>query len=266
MIRTLLAPNPSPMTLDGTRTFIVGRERPAVIDPGPALPAHVDAIVAALEGRRPVAILLTHAHADHAGAALELGERTRAPVMMARGSLARIPDGAVRWMADGERTGTDAGVLTAVHTPGHAPEHLAFLLDADRSLFAGDLFTGGADTTLVAPPEGDLTDYLRSLDRVEALGPSVIHPAHGPAITDAVPAIHRYRAHRAERIAQVRRALAAGPARPGELIDRVYGGGLNPALRGAAEGSLRAILAHLQKTGRVRGGDSGPFALAEGET
>lgn len=271
MIRSLLAQNPSPMTLDGTRTFVVGRERPAVIDPGPRLSAHLDAVMSALDGIRPVAILLTHAHADHAEAAPALAQRTGAPVMMARGALTtRVETEVARWMGDGERIETDAGVLRAVHTPGHAPEHLAFLLEAegreeDRALFAGDLFMGGADTTLVAPPEGDLTEYLRSLDRVESLRPSVIHPAHGPAIVDAVPAIHRYRAHRAERIAQVERALRAGPAEPGELIDRVYGAELHPALRGAAQGSLRAILAHLRTVGRVRAGDAGRFSLVEDE-
>jgi glyoxylase-like metal-dependent hydrolase (beta-lactamase superfamily II) len=269
MIRTLLAPNPSPMTLDGTRTFVVGRERPAVIDPGPADPSHLDALAAALEGHRPVAILLTHAHPDHADAAPELARRTGAPVMMARGAPGpRLFDGAVRWIGERDRVQTDAGVLRVVQTPGHAPEHVVFLLDAnggegDRALFAGDLFMGGADTTLVAPPEGNLTEYLQSLNRVQALNPSAIHPAHGPTIEDPLAAIHRYRAHRAERIAQVQRALAAGPARPRELIDRVYGAELHPALRGAAEGSLRAILSHLRGTGRVRD-EGGRFSLAAG--
>jgi glyoxylase-like metal-dependent hydrolase (beta-lactamase superfamily II) len=267
MIRTLLAPNPSPMTLDGTRTFVVGRERPAVIDPGPGDPAHLDAVMAALDGHRPAAILLTHAHPDHAAAAPELARRTGAPVMMARGAPApRLVDDSVRWIGERDRVETDAGVLRVVQTPGHAPEHLVFLLQAQgsrdhRALFAGDLFMGGADTTLVAPTEGDLTDYLRSLDRVEGLRPSIIHPAHGPAITDPLEAIQRYRAHRAERIAQVERALRAGPARPAELIGRVYGAELHPALRGAAEGSLYAVLFHLRNSGRVRE-DGGRFSLA----
>jgi glyoxylase-like metal-dependent hydrolase (beta-lactamase superfamily II) len=268
MIRTFLAPNPSPMTLDGTRTFVVGRERAAVIDPGPAHPLHLDALAAALHPHRPSAILLTHAHPDHADAAPELARRTGAPVMMARGAPGpRLFEGAVRWIGERDRVQTDAGVLRVVQTPGHAPEHLAFLLEAnggegDRALFAGDLFMGGADTTLVAPPEGDLTEYLRSLDRVEALHPSVIHPAHGPAIDDPPAALRRYRAHRAERIAQVQRALQAGPAHPRELVDRVYGPELHAALRAAAEGSLRAILAHLRGTGRVRD-DGARFWLVE---
>lgn len=263
MLQTILAPNPSPMTLDGTRTFIVGRERAAVIDPGPDEPAHLDAVLAALAGHAPAAILLTHTHADHAEAARPLAARTGAPVMMAGGAFdgERVEDVVSRWLTDGERIETDAGALAAVATPGHAPEHTCFLWtegppEHDRALFAGDMFMGAGDTTLVAPPEGDLTAYLASLDRLERLRPSAIHPAHGPPIADGMDAIHRYRAHRAERIGQVVRALREGPAAPGELIDRVYGAELHPALRGAAEGSLRAILAHLSSIGRVhpRGG------------
>lgn len=257
MLQTILASNPSPMTLDGTRTFIVGRERAVVIDPGPDDASHLDAIVAVLDGRTPAAIVLTHAHPDHAAAAGLLFARTGAPVRMGRGAQVPLQEVVTEWIEDGERIETDAGVLTAVATPGHAPEHVCFLWTGgparhDRALIAGDMFMGGGDTTLVAPPEGSLTDYLASLDKLEALRPSIIHPAHGPAIADGMEAIRRYRAHRAERIEQVVRALRQGPAAPGELIDRVYGAELHAELRGAAEGSLRAILAHLAATGRVR--------------
>lgn len=269
MLTTLLAPNPSPMTLDGTRTFIVGRERAAVIDPGPDHPAHLDAILRALDGRAPAVILLTHGHPDHAAAAGLLTARTGAPVRMARGALVPFQDVIPEWVEDGEQIATDAGVLHAVATPGHAPEHLCFLwtggpAEHDRALIAGDMFMGGADTTLVAPPEGDLSAYLASLDRLQALRPSVIHPAHGPPIADADAAIGRYRAHRAERIAQVVRALRqGGTAAPGELVDRVYGAELHPALRGAAEGSLRAILSHLAHTGRARAAPGERYQLTE---
>jgi glyoxylase-like metal-dependent hydrolase (beta-lactamase superfamily II) len=230
MLRTLIAPNPSPMTLDGTRTFIVGRERPVVIDPGPDAPRHLDAIERALGGAVPVAILLTHAHGDHADAAAPLAARTGAPVW--RGS-------------DGDEVNTDAGPLRAIATPGHTPEHLAFLWD--RQLFAGDAFMGGSDTTLVAPPEGDLAAYLRTLDRVAGLPIDIIHPAHGPAITDPADAVERYRAHRHERIAQVVEAIrTTGSTRPADILDAVYGPTLHPALRAAAEGSLHAILTYLR--------------------
>lgn len=268
MLTTLLAPNPSPMTLDGTRTFIVGRERAAVVDPGPDDAQHLDAILRALDGRTPDVILLTHGHPDHAAGAGPLAARTGAPVRMAAGAVVPRREGGAEWLRDGEQIATDAGVLHAVATPGHAPEHVCFLWtggppEHERALLAGDMFMGGGDTTLVAPPEGDLTHYLASLDRVEALRPSVIHPAHGPPIAAAADAIRRYRAHRAERVAQVVQALRQGPAKPGELIGRVYGDALPPALRGAAEGSLRAILAHLTDTGRAHPAAGERYTLTE---
>ena len=262
MIQTLLAPNPSPMTLDGTRTFIVGR---VVIDPGPDHPAHLHAILLALGDVLPAAILLTHAHGDHSAAAVPLARRTGAPVMMSRGALySPLHDADVaRWLADGDEVETDAGPLRAIATPGHAPEHLAFLLNGD-TLFAGDAFMGGSDTTLVAPPEGDLAAYLRTLDRVAELAPAVILPAHGPPIEDPVAAVERYRAHRMERMEQVVRALrASGPARPAEILDAVYGAALHPGLRVAAEGSLHAILAYLRATDRVRALPGDTYTLTE---
>ncbi|HYW05890.1 MAG TPA: MBL fold metallo-hydrolase, partial [Longimicrobium sp.] len=215
--RTLIAPNPSPMTLDGTRTYIVGRELPVVIDPGPFHASHLDTILAELGGARPVAILLTHSHSDHAGAAFPLAARTGAPVMMGRGAL-RPLDGEVSWLAEGASIHSDAGTLAVIATPGHAPEHLSFHWPDGRALFVGDVFMGGAETTLVAPPEGDLGAYLDTLERVAHLAPGTLYPGHGPPL--AYTAVGRYRAHRMRRIEQVVSGLAAhGPARPGELLD-----------------------------------------------
>lgn len=270
MLRTLLAPNPSPMTLDGTRTFVVGREAPVVIDPGPELPAHVDAILAALDGRTPLAILLTHAHADHAAAGPALAARTGAPLMLRAGSVLPLfhPRHVDHWLHEGDEIGTDAGPVRAVATPGHAPEHVAFLWTGEAApdggaLFVGDLLMGEGDTTLVAPPEGDLGAYLRSLDRVEALAPGVLYPTHGPALADPPAALARYRAHRTARIEQVVSALRRhGPARPDALVDAVYGGEtLHPRLREAAAGSLVAILEHLQAAGRAAERPDGTFTL-----
>lgn len=244
--RMVLAPNPSPMTLDGTRTFLVGRERPVVIDPGPADPAHLAALEEALGGRVPAAILLTHAHPDHAEGAGELARRTGAGVRMARGALRPLPDAGVeRWIGDGDEVETDAGVVRAVATPGHAPEHLAFLWSG--ALFVGDLLMGEGDTTLVSPPEGDLAAYLRSLDRVEGLGASVLFPSHGPPIERVPETLERYREHRRVRIRQVEEALRRSPdASADALVDLVYGAGLHPGLREAARGSLAAILHFLE--------------------
>jgi glyoxylase-like metal-dependent hydrolase (beta-lactamase superfamily II) len=248
--RVLLARNPGPMTLDGTRTFLVGRARPVVIDPGPALPEHLEALLVELGGARPAAIVLTHAHADHAEAALPLAERTGAPVMMARGALdSPLPGGAVaRWLADGDVVETDEGELRAVATPGHAPEHLALYWPRGRALFVGDHLMGEGDTTLVSPPEGDLGAYLESLERLRGLEAEVLFPAHGPPLHDPAGAVERYLEHRRARIEQVRAALEAGaPASPEALVARVYGPELHPALAAAAAGSLRAILGYLEE-------------------
>jgi len=265
MIRSLLAPNASAMTLDGTRTYVVGRERPAVVDPGPNDPAHLRAILAALDGAAPAAILLTHSHSDHAALAPALAAETGAPVMIARGShLDGSGDLVSRWLEEGDEIETDAGVLRVVRTPGHAPEHVAFHHPESGALLVGDTFMGGLDTTLVSPPEGDLAAYLRSLDRIASLSPSVLHPAHGPDIADAAEAVARYRRHREERIAQVVRALrAAGPSRTGDLIGVVYGAELDPRLRAAAEGSLTAILGYLASEGRARALGDGRHTLLE---
>jgi glyoxylase-like metal-dependent hydrolase (beta-lactamase superfamily II) len=264
-LRTLLAPNPSPMTLDGTRTFIVGHERPAVIDPGPDVGGHRDAILAALGGRRPVAILLTHAHADHSELAGPLAHATGAPVLAALGRSGDGDDSAhSRRLADGDAIGTDAGDLHVVATPGHAPDHVAFHWPDERAVFVGDLFMGQGDTTLVAPPEGDLAAYLRSLDRIASLAPSVLYPAHGPPLTDPAEAVARYRRHREARIEQVVRALRqAGPSRPRELLDAVYGADLHPQLRLAAEGSLHAILGYLTAEGLAAALPDGRHSLSE---
>jgi glyoxylase-like metal-dependent hydrolase (beta-lactamase superfamily II) len=263
-LRTLVACNPGPMTLDGTRTFIVGQERPAVIDPGPAAEGHLGHILAALGGTRPIAILLTHAHGDHSELAEPLARETGAPVMIASGTGRRGDDPIIsRWLEDGDAIHTDAGTLQVVATPGHAPDHVAFHWHDRGAVFVGDLFMGEGDTTLVAPPEGDLAAYLRSLDRVASLSATVLYPAHGPALPDPAEAVARYRRHRETRIAQVVHALRrAGPSRPGELLDAVYGAELHPSLRLAAEGSLHAILGYLTAEGLAEALPDGRHALA----
>jgi len=262
-LRTLIAPNPGPMTLDGTRTFIVGWEQPAVIDPGPSAGPHLDHILAALGGRRPVAILLTHAHGDHSELAEPLAAETGAPVMIAPGTAHPGDDPVVsRWLEDGDAIHTDAGTLQVVATPGHAADHVCFHWHDRGALFVGDLLMGEGDTTLVAPPEGDLAAYLRSLDRVASLSATVLYPAHGPALTDPAEAVARYRRHREARIAQVVHALRlGGPARPRELLDAVYGADLHPSLRLAAEGSLHAILGYLTAEGLAEALPDGRHSL-----
>ncbi|HEX6937910.1 MAG TPA: MBL fold metallo-hydrolase [Longimicrobiales bacterium] len=255
MIRTILAPNPSPMTLDGTRTFVVGRRRVAVIDPGPALGAHADAVADAIGDGVVACLLVTHGHADHVEGAPALADRLGAPIRShAAGTL-----------RDGDAVETDAGTLVAVATPGHAPDHFAFHWPAGRAVFCGDLMTGGMDTALVAAPEGDLTAYLASLERVRALAPRVIHPAHGPAFEDPGAAIDAYIRHRREREAQVLAALAAGAASLDGIARAVYGPDLHRALREFTRGTTAAYLEHLERAGRVRR-VAGEWEAADGWT
>ena len=246
--RWILAPNPGPMTLDGTRTYIVGEQRPVVIDPGPDIEPHLEAIIEALAGATPEAILLTHAHSDHSGCAEKLARRCAAPVRMAAGALkpGNLSQTVLHLEKD-EVISTDAGELRCLPTPGHAPEHVAFVwagaAGEQLAVFVGDLLLGEGDTTLVADPEGNVGDYLRSLDLLEGLNPPRLYPTHGPPIEAPAEAIARFRDHRKERITQVEEAIAADPsADASQVVDLIYGPALHPETRQLAVASVEAIL------------------------
>ena len=255
MLQTILAPNPSPLTGPGTNTFLLGRAEIAVIDPGPDIAAHRDAILAAGAGRISH-ILVTHAHLDHSGGAAALSRATGAPVLgfgpadAGRSALMRSladsagggegrdisfrPDISLR---DGDRIEGADWALTAIHTPGHMGNHLAFQRGED--LFCGDVILGWS-TTLISPPDGDLGDYFRSLDRIESLAPRRLLPAHGRPVEDPAARIAALRAHRRARSAQILRALRDGPADAATLAARIYD--VSPELLPAA---TRNVLAHL---------------------
>jgi glyoxylase-like metal-dependent hydrolase (beta-lactamase superfamily II) len=247
MLRTILAPNASPMTLDGTRTFLVGERRVAIIDPGPADESHLNAVADAIGSGVVAGVLVTHSHPDHADGAELLAERLRTHVGMNR-------DGT---LTHGDRIDTDAGPLVAIATPGHTPDHISFHWPAAAAVFCGDLMMGGLDTALVAPPEGDLALYLKSLETLRSLHPRVIHPAHGPSFTDAERAIDRYIAHRRDRERQVLEAMAAGARETDDIVRIVYGPKLPPEFRGVARGAVRAYLDHLERTDRLPRGERG---------
>jgi glyoxylase-like metal-dependent hydrolase (beta-lactamase superfamily II) len=261
--RAILAPNASPMTMAGTITYLVGIEHVAILDPGSADPAHLTAIAAAVGDAASATILLTHDHPDHATGAHELAEllgaRTGPSISHAAAppdAPANAPHAPVRTLADGtladgDVVATDHGDLIAVATPGHCPDHVAFHWPAAAALFSGDPMMGGLDTAVVAAPEGDVGAYLVSLERLRALRPSVIYPAHGPPFTDPHADLDRYVRHRREREAQVLGAVAAGARTADAITDRVYGDSIDPRLRDFARAAVLAYLRHLRETGRL---------------
>lgn len=238
--RRFLAPNPSPMTLDGTATWVVGHEEAAVIDPGPADPSHIESLAAALAGARTVRILLTHTHPDHAAGARDVARKLDARIFGLRAGTLR----------DGATLATDQGELVAIATPGHTPDHVSFHWPAAAAVFCGDLMMGGLDTSLVAAPEGDLGAYLASLERLRGLDCRTIYPAHGPAFTDAAAALDRYVDHRRRREDQVLDGIRHGARDLDALTDHVYGDNLPPELRDQARAALQAYITHLAATGR----------------
>jgi glyoxylase-like metal-dependent hydrolase (beta-lactamase superfamily II) len=254
LVTRVLAPNPSPMTLDGTNTDVVGDPaagQAVVVDPGPDDDVHrraVDAVLAA-RGARCVAVLVTHHHGDHAEAARPWSARFRAPVGAATPEVAG-PDGRV--LAPGERLRLAGTTIDVVATPGHTSDHLAFRLESGAVLVGDHVL--GRGTSVVTHPEGDVEAYLTSLRRVHDLGPSALYCGHGPELTEDPRAVlDFYLAHRAFREAQLLDALAADARTVDELVAVVYAD-VPRTLWPAAAQSTRATLAKLTAEGRVEPG------------
>ena len=240
-VRLVLAPNPGPFTLEGTNTWIVGRAPSVVIDPGPPDQGHLEAV--RWEAGDVAAILVTHQHPDHAPGGRTLSEMTGAPV------LAFAPGDGEAPLADGQIVVAGEARLRAIHTPGHTPDHVVLLEEGAGILFTGDAVLGRG-TSVIDPPDGDLADYLRSLDSMLALGASVICPGHGPVVWDADAKLREYLAHREERERQVLAALEAGPASPEEMVPAIYADH-PPEIHPAAARSVLAHLLKLEREGRV---------------
>ncbi|GAA2429944.1 MBL fold metallo-hydrolase [Streptomyces macrosporus] len=250
----VLAPNASPMTLDGTNTWIVAEPDSSlavVIDPGPLDEGHLRKVIATVErtGRRVGLTLLTHGHADHAEGAARFAELT--------GTAVRALDPALRLGDEGLTAGdviTTGGLeLRVVPTPGHTADSLSFHLPADAAVLTGDTVLGRG-TTVVAHPDGRLGDYLDSLRRLRSLtvddGVHTVLPGHGPVLDDAQGAVEYYLAHRATRLAQVETAVENGYRTAPEVVAHVYAD-VDRSLWPAAELSVRAQLEYLEERGLV---------------
>jgi glyoxylase-like metal-dependent hydrolase (beta-lactamase superfamily II) len=261
LIRRVIARNPGPFTFTGTGSYIVGHGEVAVIDPGPDLPEHLDALLKAVAGERVTAILVTHDHLDHCPLTGPLAAATGAAVIGARPSITgdesdvRVEEGRDdgyapgRTPADGERIAGPGWTLRAVHTPGHTANHICFALEEEAALFSGDHIMGWS-TTVVSPPDGDMTDYYASLEKVRAGGYRTLWPTHGPPVTDPGPFIDAYVAHRHEREAQILAQLAAGRATIAAMVPVIYAA-VDRRLHPAAARSVLAHLIHLVRQGVV---------------
>jgi glyoxylase-like metal-dependent hydrolase (beta-lactamase superfamily II) len=236
----VLAPNPDVYTLEGTNTWIVGDGVSVVIDPGPEIPSHLDEV--ARQAGRIAAVLVTHDHPDHAPGATAFAQRVGAPVY-----AFRLPG--ARHLRDGEVIEGGGVAITAVHAPGHSPDHVVFHVPAEGALFTGDAVLGRG-TSVIDPPEGDLARYLRSLHRMQELAPRTIYPGHGPVVMHAAATLQQYVDHRAEREAQVVAALEDGPRPVAELVETIYAG-YPLEVRPLAARSVLAHLLKLEAEGRV---------------
>jgi glyoxylase-like metal-dependent hydrolase (beta-lactamase superfamily II) len=254
----LRAPNPGPMTGRGTNTYLLGADEVIVIDPGPELDVHIDSILRHAAG--PIRLILTtHTHRDHSPAAHALAARCGAVVAgmpapsCGRQDTAYAPD---RVLRDGELVTAGAVDLLAVHTPGHASNHLCFWQPESGTLFSGDHIIAGS-TVVIDPPDGDMGQYLCSLQKIRALGARCIMPGHGEPLTDPEAAIDALTAHRLGREAKVTAALPVGAACSLDALTVAVYDDVDPRLHPVAARSLLAHLLKLEAENRATRDDDG---------
>jgi glyoxylase-like metal-dependent hydrolase (beta-lactamase superfamily II) len=248
LVRRITQNNPGLFAGPGTNTHLIGTTEVVILDPGEDRDdGHLDRIAAAVGASRVVAVIPSHGHPDHWPLARRVANRVGAPIGFFGSHPGFITNLGLR---DGDQIVAAGFHLTALHTPGHLPDHLAFVLEEERALFPGDVVMGWS-TSIIAPPEGDLVAYLGSLDRMLAIpNLAVAYPAHGPAIAAPYDRIRELIAHRQARTRQAVEALGSGPQRIPELVARIYHD-TDPALHPAAALSLRAHLLALEAAGTV---------------
>jgi glyoxylase-like metal-dependent hydrolase (beta-lactamase superfamily II) len=257
-IARVLAHNPSAFTYYGTQTYVIGQGEVALVDPGPDLPEHLEALERAIAGRPLAAIMCTHTHRDHSPASRPMAERTGAPIVgcapLALETVGPRADASFdgdyvpdRVLADGESIEVDGTPVTAVGTPGHTSNHLCLA-------YRGALLTGdhvmGWSTTVVVPPDGDMAAYMASLDKLRQRDDRIYYPAHGPAVTNPAQYVRHLMGHRLQREKQIL-GVVRERARPiPEIVAQAYPG-LDPRLTVAAGGTVHAHLLDLERRGLV---------------
>lgn len=297
LIRRVIAKNPGKYSYTGTGTYIIGTGDVVVVDPGPTIDSHRDALARALERETVRAILVTHCHSDHSPLAAWLREETGAPTIAfgPHGDVGEPDEDDIEVPAeaeeaeaeDGDGSGKDPSLeagqketvdvafvpdvaasdgdvvldghgltITAVHTPGHTSNHLCFALREEQALFTGDHVMGWS-TTVVAPPDGDMADYMASLEKVLDRGDAILWPTHGNPVTDPSPFVRALLQHRIEREAQILEQVRSGHSRIREIVASLYAD-VRPELHKPA---ARSVLAHLTKLL-----NEGHIATTDGDT
>jgi glyoxylase-like metal-dependent hydrolase (beta-lactamase superfamily II) len=262
-VSRLLARNPGPFTFKGSGVYVVGDRDIAVIDPGPDLPEHLDALRRAIAGKRVSHILVTHTHSDHSPAARPLKEWTGAPTYAfgPHGS-GKVEDGGVRMeeggdmdfvpdvrVKDGDIVRGDGFTFECVYTPGHTSNHMCFALKEEKALFTGDHIMGWS-TTVVTPPDGDMAQYMASVKKLIARDDEILYPTHGAPVTDPKPFLKAYLEHRVDRENQILACLRDGVNTIPAMVARMYAD-VDKRLHPAASRSVLAHLIQLVNEGRV---------------
>ena len=268
LVRLVVCDNPGPFTFTGTCTYIVGRGAVAIIDPGPENDGHVAALLDAVKGESVRHIVLTHTHRDHSPAARVLAEKTGAKIVGCAPYVAKpgAPSGLdsahdtdyapADVLADGDILKGDGFTLEAIATPGHASNHVAYALREENALFSGDHVMAWS-TSIVAPPDGSMTDYMASLDKLRARSEAIYWPGHGGPVKDPPRYLRALAHHRRLRESAILNRIAAGDTKIPDMVERIYEN-LDPRLRGAAALSVYAHIEDLVARGVI--GVDGPLS------